>query len=256
MAVSNYRAIFFDISGVLYQGEQLIPGAPAAVGAIRGAGLAVRFLTNTSRKTAAQIVDDLAALGIETLPGEVITAPSAAHDYLADHGLRPFCLVHPNIQSEFADLDQDYPNAVVIGDAADDLNYANLNQAFRLCHGGAVLVGIGANRFFRDGSQLLLDAGPFIKAIEYAASVEAVIMGKPSRVFFRQALEDSGCAPDEVLMIGDDVFGDVDGALRAGLAGCLVRTGKYQPGDEDRVAGEFPCLASVTELPDLLGIAS
>jgi HAD superfamily hydrolase (TIGR01458 family) len=256
MAVSSYRAIFFDISGVLYQGDQLIAGAPAAVSAIRSAGLTVRFLTNTSRKTATQIVEDLAAFGIETLPGEVITAPSAAHDYLADQNLRPYCLVHPNILSEFADLDQDYPNAVVIGDAADDLNYANLNQAFRLCHGGAVLVGIGANRFFRDGGELLLDAGPFVKAIEYAASVEAVIMGKPSRQFFQQALEGVGCAPDEVLMIGDDVFGDVDGALRAGLAGCLVRTGKYQPGDEDRVAGEFAQLESVTELPGLLGIAS
>jgi ribonucleotide monophosphatase NagD (HAD superfamily) len=117
-------------------------------------------------------------------------------------------------------------------------------------------VGIGANRFFRDGGELLLDAGPFVKAIEYAASVEAVIMGKPSRQFFQQALEGVGCAPDEVLMIGDDVIGDVGGALRAGFAGCLVRTGKYLPGDEDRVAGEFAHLESVTELPGLLGIAS
>ena len=243
-----YKAVFFDISGVLYQGEDLIDGAPQAVSAAREAGLAVRFLTNTSRKTRARIAEDLAAFGIETGDGEIITAPSAARDYLAAHDLRPWLLVHPDIRSEFDGLEQDYPDAVVIGDAADDLNYENLNQAFRLCHGGAVLVGIGANRFFRDGSSLLLDAGPFIKAIEYAASVEAVIMGKPSRDFFRQAVEGVGCSPDQVLLVGDDVFGDVEGALRSGMAGCLVRSGKYQSGDEDRVAGEFACIESVADL--------
>jgi HAD superfamily hydrolase (TIGR01458 family) len=248
MGQQDYDAVFFDISGVLYQGSELIPGAPEALRDVRDAGMTVRFLTNTSRKTCAQIRTDLAAFGIDTGEGEVITAPSAAHDYLEQHGLRPWCLVHPNILEEFADLDQDYPNAVVIGDAADDLNYANLNQAFRLCHGGATLVGIGANRFFRDGAELMLDAGPFIRAIEYAASVEAVIMGKPSREFFQQALSDAGCAPDRTLMVGDDVFGDVEGAMRCGMRGCLVRSGKYQPGDEDRVAGEFLLVDSVADL--------
>ena len=250
----QYRAVFFDISGVLYQGDELIPGAAEAVAAVRGAGLAVRFLTNTSRKTAAQIVHDLATYGIDTRPGEVITAPSAARDYLAEQGLRPYLLVHPNITEEFDGIDQDYPNAVVIGDAAEGLNYANLNQAFRLCHGGAVLVGIGANRFFRQGSELLLDAGPFVKAIEYAADVEAVTMGKPSAAFFDQACRDVDVSPGQVLMVGDDVNGDIDGALRAGLAGCLVRSGKYQPDDEDKVAGEFACVDSVADLPSLLGI--
>ena len=79
-------------------------------------------------------------------------------------------------------------------------------------------------------------------------------MGKPSGAFFEQALEGVGCEPGEVLMIGDDVFGDVDGALRAGLHGCLVRSGKYQPDDEDKIAGEFACIESVAALPDLLGI--
>ena len=101
--------------------------------------------------------------------------------------------------------------------SGDDLNYENLNQAFRLCYGGARLVGIGLNRYFRQGDTLCLDAGPFIKAIEFASGVEAVIMGKPSRDFFQQAVADVGCHPAEVLMIGDDVYGDVEGALAVGL---------------------------------------
>lgn len=247
-----YRAVFFDISGVLYQGDQLISGAVEAVAAVRTAGLSLRFLTNTSRKTAAQISADLQQFGFEVQAGEVITAPSAARDYIVAQGLRPYCLVHRDIQSEFAALNQQDPNAVVIGDAAEDLNYANLNRAFQLCQAGAVLVGIGANRYFRQGDELLLDAGPFIKAIEYAASVQAITMGKPASAFFAQALVDVGCEAAQVLMVGDDVLGDVEGAINTGLDACLVRSGKYQVGDEELVKAEFACIASVAALPELL----
>ena len=87
---------------------------------------------------------------------------------LADQA--PFCLVHENIRSEFSDLDQSDPNAVIIGDAADGFNYANLNRAFQICQQGGPLVGIGRNRYFKLGDELLLDAGPFISAIEYAVT--------------------------------------------------------------------------------------
>jgi ribonucleotide monophosphatase NagD (HAD superfamily) len=45
-----------------------------------------------------------------------------------------------------------------------------------------------------------------------------------------------GCAPEAVLMVGDDAVADVEGALRAGLQGALLRTGKYRAGDEARIA--------------------
>ncbi|MCY1560530.1 HAD hydrolase [compost metagenome] len=44
-------------------------------------------------------------------------------------------------------------------------------------------------------------------------------------------------AADAALMIGDDVEGDVLGAQRAGLQGCLVQTGKYRRGDEAKAPG-------------------
>ena len=56
-------------------------------------------------------------------------------------------------------------------------------------------------------------------------------------------------------MVGDDVEADVQGALDAGLQACLVRTGKYRPGDEQRLdlrrARVFDDLGAVV---DALGI--
>ncbi len=246
----RYQALFFDLSGVLYTGSEAIPGAREAIARAQHSGLEIRFLTNTSRKTCARVLEDLQRLGFNIDPAQLYTAPAAARLWVQERDLRPFCLIHPDILPEFADLDQTDPNAVIIGDAADDFCYASLNRAFQLCQQGAPLIGIGRNRYFSLDNQLLLDAGPFIQAIEYAASTEAIIMGKPSAPFFHQVLASTGAEAGRVLMIGDDVFGDVEGALQAGLQGCLVRTGKYLPGDESRIEGRFLCVDSVAVAVD------
>ncbi len=252
MTTWQKKAVFLDISGVLYVGDSVIPGAVDAVRSIQQSGIELRFLTNTSRQTRQMIYHKLRGLGFECSLQQVFTAPSAAVNWLRQHGKRPYCLVHPDIRSEFAGLDQELPDAVIIGDAADDLSYANLNRAFRLCLAGAPLIGIGRNRYFKLDDEYLLDAGPFIAAIEYAANTEAVIMGKPSVEFFTQVVASVGCLSSEVLMIGDDVHGDVEGALNAGLQACLVQTGKYRPGDENLISGEFDLRSSLVAAIDAM----
>ena len=244
------KALFIDLSGVVYVGNQAIPGAVAAIAKARTSQLQLRFVTNTARRTRAQLLIDLKNLGFELSPDELFTAPTAAHAWLQEKKLRPYCLIHQNLKSEFADLVQTNPNAVLIGDAEQDFCYDKLNHAFQLCQQGSPLLGMGYNRFFKLDEQLFLDAGPFIKAIEFAASTQAIILGKPSIDFFRQALASTDLIADQVLMIGDDIYGDVEGAINAGLHGCLVRTGKYQQGDEHKIKHPHLNAASIVEAVD------
>lgn len=245
------KAVFFDLSGVLYVGSQAVTGAVDAVNRARNAGLALRFVTNTSRITRQQILSDLQRLGFYIETEELFTAPVAAQQWLHHKGLRPYCLIHNNILSEFSQFEQEDPNAVLLGDAGEGFNYSSLNRAFQLCQQGAALVGIGYNRYFKLDGQLMLDAGPFIKAIEFAAQTEAIIMGKPATEFFNQVLSSTGLKASEVLMVGDDIYGDVEGALIAGLQGCLVRTGKFQPGDERKINRPHHTVESIIEAVDL-----
>ena len=80
---------------------------------------------------------------------------------------------------------------------------------------------------------------PFVRALEYAANCKAIITGKPSPAFFEQVLADLGTRPEYTLMVGDDVHGDVEGALNSGMQACLVQTGKYRAGDEKAITGKF-----------------
>ena len=97
----------------------------------------------------------------------------------------------------------------MVADAAERFDYQRMNIAFELLIAGAPLIGIGRNRYFKSNGKLYLDAGPFIHALEYAAGVEAEIIGKPSPAFFMAAVNSVSCLPEEVLMIGDDAEADV-----------------------------------------------
>lgn len=237
------KAILFDISGVLHVDQQPCRGAVKMLAGLQQSDLQLRFVTNTSRKTSQQTMSALQQMGFQVKPEQIFTAPGAVRQALLNRKLRPYLLIHPDLEAEFADIDQQQPNAVVVADAAERFDYLHLNRAFQLLIDGAPLLGIGDNRYFKSGGALQLDAGPFIHALEYAASVKAEILGKPAGEFFRAALASLSCKADEVMMIGDDVEADVLGASAAGLHACLVQTGKYQSGDEKHLEGTSAWLA-------------
>lgn len=79
-----------------------------------------------------------------------------------------------------------------------------------------------------------------------------MVLGKPSADVFHLAAQALGLSPEQVVMIGDDVIGDVGGAQSAGCQGVLVRTGKYREGDERGTVTPHAVLPSVAALPDWL----
>ena len=146
------------------------------------------------------------------------------------------------------------PDAVIMGDLGEAFGFDILNRAFRMVMDGAELVALQKNRFWMAETGLSLNAGPFVAAIEYATGTEATVVGKPSKSFFALVLEGLGGDPGRAAMVGDDVETDVGGAIRAGLAGILVRTGKYRE-DFVRSSGIKPTAVvdSIADVPALLG---
>ena len=120
---------------------------------------------------------------------------------------------------------------------------------------GAELIALQKNRFWLRADGLSLDVGPFVAALEYATGREAYVVGKPARGFFDEVVRDLGATAGDTAMVGDDVESDIDGALRAGLAGILVRTGKYHE-EAVRASGieSSATVDSIADVPPLLGI--
>jgi HAD superfamily hydrolase (TIGR01458 family) len=256
-SLDGIDAVLLDLDGVLYVEGELLPGAAEAVQRLRGAGMALRFVTNTTANSRSQTLEKLRGFGIELEEDELVTPAALARRHCEDAGHRTVALImNDDVKADFegleeADTDVD---AVIMGDLGEQFGFRILNQAFRLVMDGAELVALQKNRVWLTADGLSLDAGPFVAAIEYAAGKDAFVVGKPSAGFFDIVLADLGADRDSVAMVGDDVETDIGGALEAGIAAVLVRTGKYRE-DFVRDSGIEPTatIDSVADLPELLG---
>ena len=129
----------------------------------------------------------------------------------------------------------------------------NLNRAFLELEAGAEFYCLHKNRWWQTTDGPRLDAGAFVAGLEYAADVEATVLGKPSHEYFAAALDELDADPELTWMVGDDFEGDVIGAQRHGMRAILVRTGKFRPDAvEDSGVQPDAIISSIAQLPDWL----
>jgi HAD superfamily hydrolase (TIGR01458 family) len=252
--------LLIDLDGVLYVEDDPVPGAAEAIAELRARSLPLRFVTNTTSRSKRRILERLERLGFDVPPGDLVTPAALARERCLEQGHERVALVmNEEVKEDFEGLteaDADV-GAVIMGDMGEAFGFEILNHAFRQVMDGAELIALQKNRFWMTPDGLSLDAGPFVAAIEYATGREALVVGKPSAAFFELVLGDMGVDPGAAAMVGDDVETDVGGALGAGLAGILVRTGKYR---EEFVArsGVQPSATvdSIADVPTLLADAA
>ena len=255
---SPIKAVLIDISGTILIGEHAIPGAIDAIQKLQQqTNVKVLFLTNSSTSSIS-LLEQLRKAGFDELAipniDAIMTSVSATRNYLLQNNLRPYCLVEDElVETDFVGVNRNNPNCVVVGLARSKLNYEKLNGAFRLLtklkkadaesdnttisNPPPRLIAISrATHFLDSDHELSLGPGGFVTLLEETVGVTAHVIGKPSPNFYQAAVSSLlgiEYDPSSTVMIGDDVKGDVSGALEAGL-GCaiLVKTGKYVTGDE------------------------
>lgn len=250
-------AILLDIDGVLHVSGDPIPGAADAVRALRADGHQLRFVTNNTTRARAGLARELQAIGIELDEDEISTTPIAAGKLL--EGMRVLALMMSSVREDLAahvTLVEENAEAVLLGGADETVEtgevfaYENLNRAFAALRQGARLVCLHKNRWWQTAGGPLLDAGAFVAGLEYAAQVEAEIVGKPTAAYFEAALAELDSTPSEAVMVGDDVEADIGGAKQIGMRGVLVRTGKFRPAAlEEADPQPDAVIGSIAELP-------
>jgi phospholysine phosphohistidine inorganic pyrophosphate phosphatase len=254
----DVRGVLLDLDGVVYVGNKPVPGAAGTVDWLAREGVPCRFLTNTTSRPRRAIVDKLTGMGIPAGVDDILTPAVAAVAWLRRQDVEhPALFVPDATATEFAELGplpdgaEDGAGAVVIGDLGEGWNYATLNRALRLLMSDAAppLVALGMTRYWRAEDGLRLDAGAFVRALEYAAERTAVVVGKPDPTFYGTAVDALHLQEGQVVMVGDDIRTDVEGAQRAGLTGVLVRTGKFSPSDLTGGVSPDALLDSIADLP-------
>jgi HAD superfamily hydrolase (TIGR01458 family) len=250
-------AILLDVEGVLHVSGEPIPGAADAVRRLRRNGHRLRFVTNTTTRSRSQLAEDLRGQGFAVEDGEVQTTADAAVRAL--RGKRVLALTMHALVGDLdgIELVGEGADAVLLGGADETpetnlvFSYMNLARAFSELELGAELYCLHRNRWWQTKRGPLLDAGAFVAGLEYAAEVEAVVLGKPSVAYFAAACEAVDSDPELTWMVGDDLESDIAGAQGIGMRTVLVRTGKFRP-DAVEQARSRPdgIVSSIGHLPE------
>lgn len=227
----SLRGLVFDIDGCLMRGPRAIPDAPETVAALRSRGMAVRFFTNDSSKTPAEIAGRLDRAGIAGTADEVLTSAVVAADYAARHfpggrvlvvGGRP---LREALEGRGLRVVEEPPaDAVVVGRDLD-LSYARLEAACRAIWGGAVFLATNLDRRMPVEGGFVPGTGSIVKAVEWATAKAPRVMGKPSVWACRAALRSLGLPAAQVAVVGDALQQDVRMGRAGGTVTVLVLTG-------------------------------
>jgi HAD superfamily hydrolase (TIGR01450 family) len=257
--------LIVDLDGVVWRVGEPIPGAAEAVAAVRRSGIRVLFLTNEVRNRRAAIAARLTELGIPATIDDVMTSAAATARVVGSlEGLlsrRALVVGPPALHDEIEEAgfvlmsteEAEQAEVVVVG-GHEGFDYGELRAAALAIRNGAGLFATGRDPVFPTPSGLWPGTGALLAAVETAAGVSAVVIGKPEPIVFDMAREAlAGCR--QVAAIGDHLIADVAGAKRAGLGAILVLSGATRPDDIERAT--IPpdlVLESLASLPDALGI--
>jgi NagD protein len=231
-------AVLLDMDGVLYRGDCAIPEARTFLRAI--ADYSYLLITNNSSTTPEALASKLARLGFpEVDPARILTSAIATAAFL--HAEKPgfsYFSVGGNGLHEalrrYGTEGADEPDYVVVGEG-EGLTYESLTLGInRLIDGKAKLIGTNPDPVLdgtRNGQAIVLPGGGALVAPFAAATgLEPLIIGKPERWLFIEALRRLNRSASEAIMIGDRPDTDIKGAARLGIATVLVRTGRFPPG--------------------------
>jgi HAD superfamily hydrolase (TIGR01458 family) len=247
------------VDGVLQVSGAPLAGAAAAVRELRDAGHRLRFVTNSTTRSRAQLGEQLRSIGFGVDDAELQTTGDVARRVLT--GKRVLALTMPGLLDDLDGLQLVGMNvdAVLVGGADEGeetgriFSYLNLNRAFHELEDGADLYCLHKNRWWQTADGPRLDAGAFVAGLEYAADTEATVLGKPSSAYFAAALEALDAEPALTWMVGDDLEGDIIGAHKQGMRTVLVRTGKFRPDAVERSSVQPDgIISSIAQLPDWL----
>ena len=266
--LSHIRHVALDMDGTIYMGQSLFPYTRPFLQSLREMGITYSFLTNNPSTSIADYLKKLAGMGIEATKEEMYTTALATIDYIRTRypdARRLFILGTPSMTEEFvragfeptAQSADDRPDAVVV--AFDKtLEYDRLCRAAYWVQQGLPYVATNPDRVCpTDQPTVLVDCGSICKCIEHATGRQPdIVLGKPDPTMLAGVQTRYGVNADEVAMVGDRIYTDIEMAFNAGAFGVLVLSGETTLDVADKAPRQPDLIAeNISVLGELLALS-
>ncbi len=232
--ISNLQSIhhlIIDMDGVLWRGDEPLPGLQEFFAFLRRRGIDFVLATNNSSRLPEQYAAKLARFGIEVPVERILTSAQVSAAYLAGlapPGTRVYPIGgegvgHALEQHGFVLADEGVAYVVVGWD--QKLTWDKLATAALLIHAGAGFVGTNPDTNYPTERGPVPGAGAQLAALEVTTGVSPVVVGKPEPRMYEEAMRRMDARPETTGVIGDRLDTDIAGGVRAGLTTVLLLSG-------------------------------
>ena len=252
--LAGIKAVFLDLDGTIYLGDNLIEGSLEFLSRLDDAGIKRFFLTNNSSRSVKQYVTKLHGMDIPATEDDVLLSTHDLLSWLTDKGVKQTYLVGTEGMREMLEevgieTRSTDPQYVVLG-YDTEITYEKLSTASILMHRGVPMVVSHPDMVCPTPEGGLPDTGAYMALFEATTGKSAShVAGKPNAGMILHKVEELGLRPDECAMVGDRLYTDMEMADRAGVHGVLVLSGEATREDLE-VAPQNPSLVvdSVAQL--------
>lgn len=224
------KGFICDMDGVLYHGNNLLPGVKEFVNWLTSSGKRFLFLTNSSTRTPRELQKKLESLGVDVDEQHFYTSALATADFLNSQapGCSAYTIGDSGIQCALDDVGISFndvnPEYVIIGETSS-YNYEKILKATKLVNQGAKLIGTNYDLTGPAEDGLIPACRSLMAPIELSTGKTAYYVGKPNPLMMRTGIRMLGIHTDEAVMIGDRMDTDVIAGIESGLDTVLVLSG-------------------------------
>ena len=232
MNIQDVRCFLLDMDGTFYLGENLIPGSLDFIRRVEETGRDFLFLTNNSSHNADFYVQRLKRMGLNVGREKVLTSGEATAAVLKETypNKRAFVLGNEFLREEFREagipLDDEHPDIVVIG-FDTTLTYQKMWDVCNFVRAGLPYIATHPDFNCPTETGFMPDIGAIMSFIEASTGRRPdLIVGKPNTGIVEAVLRRTGLKVEELAMVGDRLYTDIETGLRSGMLSILVMSGE------------------------------
>lgn len=224
------KGFICDMDGVIYHGNQILPGVAEFIHWLIEEKKEFLFLTNNSGYTPRELQQKLFRMGLEVSEEHFYTSALATAAFLKEQapGCSVYAIGEAGLFNALYDagitMNDVNPDYVVLGEGKS-YSLDSLTKATNLVMRGAKLIGANSDVSGPTENGIHPACGALIAPIEMATGRRAYFCGKPNPLMMRTGLRILGCHSAEAVMVGDRMDTDIISGLECGMSTVLVLSG-------------------------------
>ncbi len=227
---NDKKGFICDMDGVIYHGNQILPGVAEFINWLTREKKEFLFLTNNSGYTPRELQQKLMRMGLDVSEKHFYTSALATAAFLKEQapGCSVYAIGEAGLFNALYDagitMNDVNPDYVVVGEGKS-YSLESLTKATNLVLGGAKLIGSNSDVSGPIENGIAPACGALVAPIEMATGKKAYFCGKPNPLMMRTGLKILGCHSAEAVMVGDRMDTDIISGLECGMSTVLVLSG-------------------------------